>query len=303
MTYTINWFKCESLFYDYDERYSRHIYDDSGACGCLFGNNYAYNISLPKTTIQLRETSFFSKELKENQKHYYKLNNHVFKHLVEYNDSILDNIFDDYVYNNWQSFELNYNLSLIEQVEVYGNALNHIEERIPSFKNEIVNIQKNVLELNQMVAETRDLIKSKTSNALNKFNILYENGSPMILHKLQSYWFDILYDYRNKNKWYNDILLELKPFYDELKEEGNYVRLGAVGVANLPLDKEKFVTSVMNLAKDYEVWIRILDLVRRREEIGDRIKRLNKDLHEIVNEINNEKYQVVLDCCPRNKSY
>ena len=34
-----------------------------------------------------------------------------------------------------------------------------------------------------------------------------------------------------------EISFELKPFYDELKEEGNTLRLGAVYIANLPTDK------------------------------------------------------------------
>jgi hypothetical protein len=56
--------------------------------------------------------------------------------------------------------------------------------------------------------------------------------------------------------------------------EGNYLRLGTIGVASLPIDKDKdqFVSSVMALVKDDEIWFALLDLVRAREEIGDRIK-------------------------------
>jgi hypothetical protein len=249
---TINWFKSKIASFTSDDRRSARSTNHNG---CIHSNddkcnNYVYNIPLPKTIVRLREASFFSEKLKEDQRHYDLLNRAVFKNLLSYNNSVLNNIFDNYVYTDWNSFELHYNISSIEQAEVYDNALKHIEERIPSFKEEITDIQNNTDALNQMVADTKGTVKSKVANALDKFNITYGNDSPIILHKLQSYWFDILYGYKNKKKWYKDILSELKPFYDELKEEGNTIRLGALYVANHPINKEQFVSHVMELVKE-----------------------------------------------------
>jgi hypothetical protein len=188
-------------------------------------------------------------------------------------------------------------------VDVFDNALAHIEERIPSFKSRITEIQTKTQELNHIVETTMDTIKSKVANALGEFNITFEDGSPVILHKLQSYWFDILYRYKNENKWYTEIIAELRPFNNELKDEGNYLRWGAYGVANLPTDKDKdqFVSSVMDLIKDDQTWLALFHLVRAREEIGDKIKSLTRSLSELVNEVNNEKYRVMLNCCPSRR--
>jgi hypothetical protein len=54
----------------------------------------------------------------------------------------------------------------------------------------------------------------------------------------------------------------------------------------------------MNLAKDYEIWDSILDLVRNREETGDRINEVSRRIGKLVNDINNGRYYTKLDCCP-----
>jgi hypothetical protein len=290
MSYLVDRFKSKvRIFTHNDKRFNYR----TGHDGCVYsnygiGDNSNSDLPLPKTIVRLREARFFSEKLKENLAHYDSLNRRVFKRLLGYNDSVLDNISNSYVYSaNWHSLKLYYDISLIEQVAVFDNALAHIEERIPSFKSRITEIQTKTQELNHIVETTMDTIKSKVANALGEFNITFEDDSPISLHKLQSYWFDILYRYKNENKWYTEIIAELRPFNNELKDEGNYLRWGPYGVANLPTDKDKdqFVSSVMDLIKDDQIWLALFHLVRDREEIGDKIKSLTRFLQKMSSHI------------------
>ena len=130
------------------------------------------------------------------------------------------------------------------------------------------------------------------------FDLIQNSEGPLILHKLQWYWFEkILYSYRNKNIWYNESISNLEPFDNELKEDG-FLKIGALSVARLPIERPKFVSAVMELVLVYEIWMSILDLIRSKEEIGDRINNITRQLHELVNDINNDRYHVILECCP-----
>lgn len=90
----------------------------------------------------------------------------------------------------------------------------------------------------------------------------------------------------------------MEPFDNELKEEEGFLKIGAFSVAKLPIERTKFVSVVIELIGDYEIWMSILDLIRSKEEIGDRRNDITRQLHELVNEINNDRYHVTLECCP-----
>jgi hypothetical protein len=119
------------------------------------------------------------------------------------------------------------------------------------------------------------------------------------LNNLEWYWFDkILYGVRNQHEFYDKITSNLEPFDRELSEEEGLLKIGAITVARLPVDRNKFVSAVMDLVRDYEIWMSILSLVRAREEIGDKIQNFTRQLDNLVNEINNDRYHITLECCP-----
>lgn len=203
------------------------------------------------------------------------------------------------MYSNWNRFELHYDIADIKEVDVFNNALMHIKENIPSFENDINQIQFEVGRLNQKINENRAHIRSKVEVALARFSLVSDSEGPFILHKLQWYWFEkLLYGYRNNGIWYNELISHLETFDNEIKEEEGFLKIGARAVARSPIDKKEFVSSVMELVKDYEIWISILGLVRAREEIGDKINTLTRQIYDLVNEINNDKYRITLTCCP-----
>jgi hypothetical protein len=297
-----SWFKCLLKPVKRNDRNRlNHIASDYGLCDSRYGhsNNIISNISVPQSIIRIREARFFSEKRKEDLSHYHLLNSGVFKHLLKYNKDILSTSFDDYIYSNWNSFELHYDISAIKSEDVFNNALMHIRESVPSFENDVNQIQIAAEKLNRTINNNKRQIRKKVENELATFNLVHNADGPLILHKLQWYWFEkILYGYRNKRLWYNDSISNLEPFDNELKEEEGFLKIGAFSVAKLPIERTKFVSVVIELVGDYEIWMSILDLIRSKEEIGDRRNDITRQLHELVNEINNDRYHVTLECCP-----
>ncbi|PWU81574.1 MAG: hypothetical protein DLM72_06195 [Candidatus Nitrosopolaris wilkensis] len=63
----------------------------------------------------------------------------------------------------------------------------------------------------------------------------------------------ILYPCRNRRIWYNDAISGSQPL--EFKDEECFLVVGATALAHAPVQREKFSSTVMGLAKDYEIWM------------------------------------------------
>lgn len=301
---TINWFKCRLFRHANDERHSGHIYNGSCISSNCYSDNHAYNIPLPKTPIQLAEAKFFSEQLKHDEGHYKALNRKIFIPLLHYNESILNAMFHEYHYSSWNSFELSYDISDITSISEYDNARAHLEQEIPTFVNDMEIIKQLSTNLNQQIIKTKEKVEGKVKKAFIDLNIVETHDRPHIMNTLEDYWFNqILFDYKYNKKYYSEIINQLESIENKLKERDGILCVGGLGVAELPLDKKKFIQILMNLTKDYEIWDSILDVVRNREEIGDRINEVSRRIGKLVNDINNGRYYTKLDCCPSRKSY
>jgi hypothetical protein len=299
----IRWFKFKRVIPIHDGLYSRHIHDDYSTCNYGNGNTSISNIQIPKTSVEVASRKFFSEQTRQNLAHFKLLNDRVFKPLLRYNESVRDKIFYGYDYYHWHSFKLGYNISNIESADVYETALNHIEIEIPSFTSNISQINSKIIELNKLIESTKTKIEDKARNDLKDFQ-LAENGE-FVLAKLEEYWFGtILREYKVNGKWYRDIVNDIASIDDnKLIEKEGYLKYGANSLAAVPIDRKDFVQKFMDLVKNYEIWDYILDLVREREEIGDMINRLVREIdNKLVNEINNERYDTLLNCCPSMKT-
>jgi hypothetical protein len=290
--------RCGYIYYDYRTGDYGH------------GNNHAYNILLPKTPVRSPEADFFSEQLRKDIDHYNILNDNVFKPLLRYNKSILEQIFGEYIYSRWYSIKISYGISNIQSVSVYDNAQRHLEWEIPTFVNDIAMIQESVTNLNESVDRTKKKAEDKVKKTFADFNLVRIDGRPLVMSILEDYWFNkILYGYKNGEKYYNDIVGELPSIENNLVEKEGILMIGANGVVYLPLDKSKFLSVFMALVRDYEIWDSILDLVRKKEEIGDKIYSITRKVEKLVNEIHNDRYYTKLECCPsrmlepKNKPY
>ena len=57
-------------------------------------------------------------------------------------------------------------------------------------------------------------------------------------------------------------------FETKLKEKDNQLMSDATAIASLPIDRADFSSKVNDLMKDYQIFDLMMDLVRKREQIG-----------------------------------
>lgn len=63
----------------------------------------------------------------------------------------------------------------------------HIRESVPSFENDVNQIQIAAEKLNRTINNNKRQIRKKVENELATFNLVHNADGPLILHKLQWY--------------------------------------------------------------------------------------------------------------------
>lgn len=294
----IRWFKFK-IFNQYNnELNSRYFHNDYRRRNYGNRNSYSSELQIPKTALQIAEAEFFSNQLRQNQEHYDTLRDSILDPLLNYHTLISQDIFWPNL-NSWDSFQIHYYISNIKNSSLYPNAERHLRMNIANYDSILTRIETEINSLNSLVSNTKTKIKDKVRNILSDFALIELDGQLTILALLEDYWFNrVLRIYLTERKWYKDIISAIQPFDSKLKTENGMLMYGARAVANLPIDQNKFIENIMELVTDYEVFDLLLDLQRKREQIGDIINDFTRQLANIIKEIDSESYRTLTNCCP-----
>ena len=264
---------------------------------------HVQELSFTTTASYIAAKTFFSDQLKEDNEHYRTLNA-IFSRLRNHHQNTADEAFGRRGYFLWDSFRLKYESEIqeIRSTSGYDNAERHLEHEIAGYTRTVSELESSVQEIDKLIQKTRKVIDDKIATEFQGSKLVRDEDKDeyQLVALLRKYWMnDLLNGYRVEGKSYSKLIQSLvPPDPTDMKEKDGTFMLNATPIANVIFDKTIFSEKVMRLAKDYEIWDSILDIIRKRKETGDKMRDLTRHLDRIVNEIANQRYRTALECCP-----